>query len=359
MKILVTGSQGFIGKNLNSRLEIYPKVHLFQVDRSTPENELIQALEKSDLIIHLAGESRSRQQGDSFSNNLRYTEFITGHSKKTTPVIFASTNKKNHLAYWQVKQEEEKLLSSHFVNLKILRMDNVFGKWAKPFYNSVVATFIHSTIHHQPFQLFQEHELIPFLYIDELIELIIGKLNIIQGHSIDEIKGNDKISAKEVLSMIQTIHQDYEASKQLSYQDDFQNKLALTYLSYLPESLMVQPSASHPDSRGNFIELTKGNIDGQTSINVIQGNQVKGNHYHHIRWEKFLILSGDGHIRLRKKFTKDVIVFSSKEHRYQFVTIPPGYIHEIVNTGKSEMIVWMWSSLVYDSKSPDTYQENV
>jgi UDP-2-acetamido-2,6-beta-L-arabino-hexul-4-ose reductase len=123
--------------------------------------------------------------------------------------------------------------------------------------------------------------------------------------------------------------------------------------------LLVHPSISHPDSRGNFIELTKGKMDGQSSINVIQANQVKGNHYHHIRFEKFLMLSGEGQIRLRKKFTKDVLIFSSKEHRYQFVTIPPGYIHEIVNTGDTEMIVWMWSSLVYDAKSPDTYQENV
>lgn len=359
MNILVTGSQGFIGKNLISRLAFYPEVRLYQIHRSTSEVELIKALENSDLIIHLAGESRSRQQGDSITNNLRYTELIARYSKKTTPVLFASTNKKNHLAYWQTKQEEEKLLANHFTNLKILRMDNVFGKWAKPFYNSVIATFIQATIHQQPFQLFQEHELIPFLYIDELIDRIIGCLNTIQGHSIEEIKGNYQISAKEILALIQTIHGDYLASKLLGYQDEFKNKLAITYLSYLPESLLVHPSISHPDSRGNFIELTKGKMDGQSSINVIQANQVKGNHYHHIRWEKFLMLSGEGQIRLRKKFTKDVLIFSSKEHRYQFVTIPPGYIHEIVNTGDTEMIVWMWSSLVYDAKSPDTYQENV
>ena len=359
MNILVTGSQGFIGKNLISRLTFYPEVRLYQIHRSTSEVELIKALENSDLIIHLAGESRSRQQGDSFTNNLRYTELIARYSKKTTPVIFASTNKKNHLAYWQTKQEEEKVLTNHFTNLKILRMDNVFGKWAKPFYNSVVATFIQATIHQQPFQLFQEHELIPFLYIDELIDRILGFLNTIQGQSIEEINGNYKISAKEVLSLIQTIHQDYLDSKLLAYQNVFQNKLALTYLSFLPETLLVQPSTSHPDTRGNFIELTKGKNDGQTSINVIHPDHKKGNHYHHIRWEKFLILSGDGQIRLRKMFTKEVIVLSSKEYLYQFVTIPPGYIHEIVNTGKSEMIVWMWSSLVYDANSPDTYKEIV
>ena len=115
----------------------------------------------------------------------------------------------------------------------------------------------------------------------------------------------------------------------------------------------------HPDQRGNFIELTKGDLSGQTSINIIHKGFQKGNHYHHQRYEKFMILSGDGVIRLRKKFEAEVIEFHASKVMLQLITIPPGFIHHIENIGGSPMMVWMWSSLVYDPQSPDTFAETL
>lgn len=359
MKITITGSQGFIGKNLASRLSHLPNIQLHLLHRSTDEKTFRHAINDTDLIIHLAGESRSREVAKSFADNLRLTKLITTIASKITPVIFASTNRKNHLEYWQTKLQEETILSEHFSNLLILRMDNVFGKWAKPFYNSVVATFIDGTIHGKTFPLFDGDTPIPFVYIDDVVEYILVHYQNIQGQHTETLHGQYQVSAKTLLKQIQDVHQAYQSGIWLHSDDDFIAKLQRTYLSYLPPNQWIMSPTQHPDQRGNFIELIKGNIPGQVSLNVINSNQKKGNHYHHIRWEKFMVLSGKGSIRLRQKFSHDIITFSSQDIQLKLLTIPPGYLHEIINSDSEPMMVWMWSSLVYDPANPDTYPELV
>lgn len=359
MKITITGSQGFIGKNLASRLYHLPNIQLQLLNRSADEKTFYHALKETDLIIHLAGESRSREVAKSFTDNLRLTKLITSIASKTTPVIFASTNRKNHLEYWQTKLQEETILKEHFSNLLILRMDNVFGKWAKPFYNSVVATFIDGTLHEKTFPLFDGDTPIPFVYIDEVVAYILDHYQNLHGQHIETISGQYYVSANTLLQQIQAIHQAYQAGIWLHSKDDFLAKLQITYLSCLPPKQWFMTPPQYPDQRGNFIELMKGSIPGQVSLNVIHPNQKKGNHYHHIRWEKFMVLNGQGSIRLRQKFNSEIITFSSQDIQFKLLTIPPGYLHEIANSGSEPMMVWMWSSLVYDPANPDTYPELV
>jgi UDP-2-acetamido-2,6-beta-L-arabino-hexul-4-ose reductase len=359
MKIVLTGSTGFIGKNLRSRLESFPQLSIFYVSRNPDLHSLDNTLKDADLIIHLAGESRSRKTGDAFLENISFTQTIADHASSQTRIIFFSTNKQNHQAYWQAKIQEEGIIEKKFKHPTIVRLDNVFGKWALPDYNSVVATFITHTIANQPVNLFEEYAPIDFLYIDEvvdrLLELIFNPST--APHLI--WKGTNQVSAKVLLAMIQDIHQDYKNGSLLIYLDRFKQQLAITYLTYLHQNHLVMNAIDHPDQRGNFIELTKGDLSGQTSINIIHKGFQKGNHYHHQRYEKFMILSGDGVIRLRKKFESEVIEFHSSKVMFQLITIPPGFIHHIENLGVTPMVVWMWSSLVYDPQSPDTFAETL
>jgi UDP-2-acetamido-2,6-beta-L-arabino-hexul-4-ose reductase len=359
MKIVLTGSTGFIGKNLRSKLESFPHLSLFSISRNPDLNGLKNTLKDADLIIHLAGESRSRKTGDAFFENIAFTKTITDLASSQTRIVFLSTNKQNHQAYWQAKIQEEKIIKHKFVNATIIRLDNVFGKWALPDYNSVVATFITRIVANQPVNLFDEHAPIDFLFIDDVIDRIIAL--IFKPSDVSELiwKGTNQISAKVLLAMIQDIHQDYKHGSLLIYSDRFKQQLAITYLSYLHQDHLVMKAIDHPDQRGNFIELTKGDLSGQTSINIIDKGFQKGNHYHHQRYEKFMILSGDGVIRLRKKFESEVIEFHASKVTLQLITIPPGFIHHIENIGRSPMMVWMWSSLVYDPQSPDTYSEKL
>jgi UDP-2-acetamido-2,6-beta-L-arabino-hexul-4-ose reductase len=359
MKIVLTGSTGFIGKNLRSRLEAIPDVSLLFILRNPDINHLKHSLKEADLIIHLAGESRSRKNDDAFIENIAFTQLITNHASSQTRIIFISTNKQNHQAYWQAKIQEEAMIEKKFNQSTILRLDNVFGKWALPDYNSVVATFITRIIANQPVNLFDELVPIDFLYIDEVVDRIIELIFNPSSSPRLVWKGTTQVNAKRLLETIQDIHQDYINGNVLMYADQFKQQLAITYLTYVHQDQLVIKAMDHPDQRGNFIELTKGLISGQTSINVIHQGFQKGNHYHHQRYEKFMMLSGDGVIRLRKKFESEVIEFHSANVMLQMITIPPGFIHHIENTGSSPMMVWMWSSLVYDPQSPDTFAETL
>ena len=359
MKIVLTGSTGFIGKNLRSRLESFPQLSIFYVSRNPDLHSLDNTLKDADLIIHLAGESRSRKTGDAFIENISFTQTIADHASSQTRIIFFSTNKQNHQAYWQAKIQEEAIIEKKFKHPTIVKLDNVFGKWALPDYNSVVATFISHTIANQPVNLFEEYAPIDFLYIDEVVDRLLEL--IFKPTIIPQLvwKGTHQVNAKVLLAMIQDIHQDYKNGSLLIYSDRFKQQLAITYLSYLHQEQLVMKANDHPDQRGNFIELTKGDSSGQTSINIIHKGFQKGNHYHHQRYEKFMILSGGGVIRLRKKFESEVIEFHSSKVMLQLITIPPGFIHHIENIGGSPMMVWMWSSLVYDPQSPDTFAETL
>jgi UDP-2-acetamido-2,6-beta-L-arabino-hexul-4-ose reductase len=359
MKIVVTGSNGFIGKNLLATLAYKTNIEIETITRNSTLEELARKVQASDLILHLAGESRSRENSNAFLNNIRYTEQIIKYADKKKRIIFASTNKQNHLAYWQAKQTEEQLIKNHFSNHTIVRMDNVFGKWAKPFYNSVVATFLQGTIEAKPFQLFDELTPIDFLYIDEVVERMIELIHQPTSPSLLVWKGTFQIHAKGLLDMVQSIHQDYQSGQFLIYKDAFKQRLALTYLTYLPENQLILKPTQYPDARGNFIELTKNEMIGQSSINLIHPGFIKGNHFHHQRWEKFMILAGQGVVKLKQKFTNKVLSFEASHFTHQLITIPPGYIHLIENTGKDNMLVWMWSSLVYDANHPDTYADKI
>jgi UDP-2-acetamido-2,6-beta-L-arabino-hexul-4-ose reductase len=359
MKIAITGSSGFIGSNLKSKLETISHLTLSHLSRNTEASLLKKTLNDVDVIIHLAGESRRRNDFDAFQNNLAFTKQITDLSSFETRILFFSTTKQNHQTYWQTKLQEEIMIKEKFKYHTIIRMDNVFGKWAKPDYNSVVATFIKRTILDEAIHVFNEEQPIDFLYIDDVIERIISCIFNPTASRLLIWKGDLQSNARLLLEMIQSIETDYQAGSLLVYQDSLKQKIATTYLTYLPRERLAIPSMVHADQRGNFIELTKGHLEGQSSVNIINSGYKKGEHFHHIRFEKFMFLSGDGVLRLRKKYHDEVYEFTAKDFTHQMITIPPGYIHEIVNTGKSEMIVWMWSSLVYDANSSDTYKEIV
>lgn len=359
MRIFLTGSTGFIGKNLLAHLQFLPNIQVFASTRHTNLTELKDELSKADVIVHLAGESRSREEGEAFLNNIRYTEQMIKLTDKNKRIIFSSTNKQNHPAYWQSKQKEEQLIKGYFSNYSIVRMDNVFGKWAKPFYNSVVATFLQGVIEEKPFQLFDELKPIDFLYIDDVVKQLIDLILNPFSSGILTWKGVYQRNASDLLATIQDIHQDYKNGQFLLFNDPFKQRLAITYLTYLSPEKLILSTNEHPDQRGNLIEISKGNFDGQTSINLIQPGFQKGNHFHHQRWEKFMIISGEGTIKLRKKFEHKSLIFAAKDLYFKMLTIPPGYVHQIENNGKEKMLVWMWSSMIFDSHKPDTYPEQV
>jgi UDP-2-acetamido-2,6-beta-L-arabino-hexul-4-ose reductase len=361
MKIVITGSSGFIGSNLRAKLETIANVNLSLVSRNIESTLLKKILNDADLIIHLAGESRSRKDVDTFQHNLAFTKQITELSSKDTRIIFFSTTKQNHLAYWQTKLQEEAMIKETFKHHTIIRMDNVFGKWAKPDYNSVVATFCHNISRNIPIKINDENAKVSLIYIDdvvsEMIRCLQGNVTTIDG--ILRVLPEYEMTVGQIATLIQSFRDSRLNLSMANQKDLFIKKLYATYLSFLEEQQFMYDLTMHQDLRGSFTEIMKTRQEGQFSVNVSKPGITKGNHFHHTKNEKFIVVSGQALIRFRKVGSKEIIEYRVDGSKMQVVDIPPGYTHSIVNIGKQDLVTMMWASELFDPKNPDTYPMEV
>lgn len=358
MKILITGSTGFIGKNLIDVLRHQPEVELFLANSKTLVDQLSSWAKQADRVIHLAGYSRSREDEAIYQRNIQYSQQIIDLTPKSTPILFSSTHASGrHNAYVASKYEEEQRLFTHFEQCRVVRLDNVFGPWARPHYNSVVATFIHGVFFHETFSIFDEHVPKKFLYVDTFIDLVLAWIHHVET-GLTVLEGQFTQTPAEILKMIQNIKLDIENQSTILYEDAFKQHLATIIMSQLPSTLQQQKLVSHRDERGQFIEVNKHASAGQWSFNVIEPGAQKGNHYHRIRYEKFILVSGKVTLLQRSIHQQELIKIELTEP-FQIIWILPGMIHQLINHGDEQAVLLMWSSLLYDPEKPDTYYQTI
>lgn len=372
MKILVTGANGFIGKNLMAELQNQGFNDILAYDRSGGPTLLDKYTEVCDFVFHLAGVNRPEKETEFMAGNYGFTaellKSLKKHGNKAPIVLTSSVQATLDNPYGQSKRASEDLVFRYKQEMNIpvyvYRLPNVFGKWCRPDYNSVVATFCHNIANIYPIRIHNPEKRMDLVYIDDVVNSFIDKLK-------NRISGTDCLSGFEDITPVYTmkisdiallLYQFTESRYDLFIPDmsnDFTRKLYATFLSYLPEDQLSYRLKTNHDSRGSFSEFLKTNDRGQVSINVVKPHAVKGNHWHHTKNEKFLTVSGNGVVRLRKPDSDHVITFTVSGDQPEVIDIPPGYIHNIENTGDVDMVTVIWVNEVFDKNKPDTYYSEV
>lgn len=369
MKILITGAYGFIGRNLVSELRNQGFSNLMEIDKDSSNEQFTNAIIGSDFIFHLAGVNRPERVEEFESGNSKLTnkivEILINNGKKTPVLMSSSVQASLDNPYGKSKKAAEIILSDYGIKqnapVYIFRLTNVFGKWSKPNYNSVVATFCHNIANGLPIQITDADRSLQLAYIDDVINAFINclKSGVAAVNQDLTIKPVYDVTIAELAGSIRSFS---ESRKNLYVPDtsnEFIKKLYSTYLSYLHPRDFGYMLHSKCDERGSFTEFIRSKSAGQVSINITKPGITKGNHWHHTKNEKFLVIKGMASIRFRRIYNDDIIEYKVSDERFEVIDIPVGYTHQIENTGTSDLITLMWANEVFDQSNPDTYLLNV
>lgn len=365
MRILVTGSGGFIGKNLIAELKSKKLYEIFEYDIDTNLTLLHEYCREADFVFHLAGVNRPNEQSEFMDSNFGFTMTLLDSLKRhnnTCPVMISSSiQAKLDNPYGQSKKAGEDLLFTYGketgAKVLVYRFPNVFGKWCKPNYNSVVATFCHNIAHGLPIQVNDPNVVMKLVYIDDVVAELINALEDNE-NKVEEfcaVPVVHTITLGEIVDLIYEFKRSREERTVPNMSDDFTKKLYSTYLSYLPENQFRYELKMNTDHRGSFTEFLRTPDRGQVSVNILKPGITKGNHWHHTKNEKFLVVSGKGVIRFRAVHSNEVIEYFVSGDKLEVVDIPTGYTHNIENLGNEDMVTIMWANEPFDPTKPDTY----
>ena len=363
MKILVTGSNGFIGKNLISTLSQDINHKIISIDIENTAEELKESVLEADFIFHLAGVNRPKGDKEFFEGNTGLTETIIEilkQNNKQTPILITSSIQANlDNAYGQSKKAAEEVLKKYAdetgSNVYIYRLPNVFGKWCRPNYNSAVATFCHKIARDEEIWVNDCSISLNLVYIDDVVRCFIDTMNN-QPKSTDylEVTPVHPATLGEIVDLLKSFKDSRQNRTVAKMDHSLAKKLYSTYLSYLPEDQFSYPLQMNIDHRGSFTEFIKTPDRGQVSINISKPGITKGNHWHHTKNEKFLVVSGVGVIRFRKFDSDEIIEYFVSGEKLEVVDIPVGYTHNIENLGATDMVTIMWCNECFDPQNPDT-----
>jgi len=413
MKILVTGANGFVGKNLCSVLERLKDVTLLRYDIHNTLAELHAALDQADVIFHLAGVNRPKDPKEFETGNTGFTQdickYLMERGRKPLLVITSSAQAALDNAYGISKRQAEEavtayaaycLSESKIQNSEstisrscIYRLPNIFGKGCRPNYNSAVATFCHNIARDLDIKVNDPNAEMKLVYIDDVVEEFMRALtgNPTRQGEFCAVPVVHEVKLGQIVDLLNAFKRSRVDLLIPNQGDGFTKKLYATYLSYLPVDQFSYPLKMNVDARGNFTEILKTADRGQVSVNISKPKITKGNHWHHTKNEKFLVVSGRGVIRFRKveeilnselrilDSGKDdvpegtdsiqnpkskiqnsgIIEYFVSGEKLEVVDIPPGYTHNIENLGDSDMVTVMWCNEIFDPTRPDTIFENV
>lgn len=386
MKILVTGAKGFVGKNLCASLKnirdgkdrTRPSLCIDEVmeyDRDTPVTLLDEYCEKADFVFHLAGVNRPQHAAEFMEGNFDFAKTLLETLKQhrnLCPVMLSSSIQATCVGrydndYGRSKKAGEELFFAYAAKtgakVLVYRFPNLFGKWCRPNYNSVVATFCHNIANDLPIQVNDPAIVLELLYIDDLIaemlDALEGKEHRDGAFCVAPV--THRVSLGQIVDMINRFH---DQPKTLIMPEipanSFEKKMFSTYLSYLPAEKVSVPLKMNVDARGSFTELLKTESHGQVSVNISKPGITKGQHWHHSKWELFMVVSGHGLIQMRKIGTDEVLNFEVDGERIEAVHMLPGYTHNIINLSETENLVTvMWANEQFDCDHPDTFFEVV
>ena len=399
MNILITGAAGFVGKNLSAALHCLQNGtdrtrpgltigELYLYDKDSPAALLEEACQKADFVFNLAGVNRPKEQEEFMEGNFGFASTLLDTLKKyknTCPVMLSSSIKATLVGryaqggYGLSKKAGEELFFRYGeetgAKVLVYRFPNLFGKCCRPNYNSVVATFCYNYAHDLPISISDPAVELEMLYIDDLVAEMLDALEGKEHHC--EFEGLTTVltetgrycaapvSHRVTLGEIVALLDSFKAQPQTLLMPEipegsFAKKLYSTYLSYLPKEKAIFPLKMNVDARGSFTELLKTESCGQFSVNISKPGITKGQHWHHTKWEFFIVVSGRGLIQQRKIGTEEVLNFEVSGENIQAVHMLPGYTHNIINLSETEnLVTLMWANERFDPAHPDTFFEVV
>lgn len=398
MNILITGANGFVGKNLTEALKNIrdgkdrtrpdlkiEEIYLYDIDSS--KEELETACEKADFVFNLAGVNRPKDNSEFIKGNFGFAEELLDTFKRYNnkcPVMLASSVQATLIGrydsdYGRSKKAGEELFFNYSAEtgarVLVYRFPNLFGKWCRPNYNSAVATFCYNTANDLPITVNDRNTELELLYIDDLVtemlDALLGKEHNCEFDGVRTVlKENGKycaapITHKVTLGEIADLLDGFKTQPQTLLMPEipvnsFAKKLYSTYLSYLPKEKVSFPLKMNVDSRGSFTELLKTQNCGQISVNISKPGITKGQHWHNSKWEFFIVVSGHGLIEERKIGSDEVLRFEVSGDKIEAIHMLPGYTHNIINLSETENLVTvMWANEQFDPNKPDTFYEEV
>jgi UDP-2-acetamido-2,6-beta-L-arabino-hexul-4-ose reductase len=367
-KVLVTGSKGFVGRNLCAVLRRREDVELYEYDVDNKPEDLDSALREVDCIIHLAGVNRPENPDEFETGNTGSIDEICVKLKAIgrSPKIVLSSSIQAELdnPYGVSKRRAEKALQRFAENTGaecvVYRFKNLFGKWCRPNYNSVTATFCHNIANDLPIQISDPAHEIELTYIDDVVEAFIAELESVSpGFRFAQPLESVRISLGELAEKIYFFKKMRTSLHLPVLDNDFDHALYGTYLSYLDTRDFEYGLKKRSDQRGSLAEFLKSSSMGQIFVSRTKPGITRGDNYHHTKTEKFLVLQGTAVIRFRHIEGDEILEYPVNGEKYQVLDIPPGYTHSIENVGEDELVTLFWASEMFDPDRPDTYFEEV
>lgn len=364
MKVLITGANGFIGKNLIANLQERNDVEVIKFSHEEEVSILDAYAKEVDFIFHLAGVNRPQNVEEFKTGNTDLTKALCAAvaiSGRNVPIVYTSSIQAElDNAYGSSKRSAEDALNAlsaeHGVDVYVFRLPNVFGKWARPSYNSAVATFCYNIVHDLPISINDANAKISLVYIDDVvssfIEVMDGKRS---ANTAAIVEPNYSISVGELSAVLYAFKESRESMITERVGTGLVRALYSTYLSYLPPQAFTYKLPKHEDNRGVFVEMLKTKDSGQFSYFTAHPGITRGGHYHHSKTEKFLVIKGKACFRFRQIVTDEFYELFTDGATPEVVETVPGWSHDITNVGDEEMVVMLWANEIFDRELPDTY----
>jgi len=369
-QVLVTGASGFIGSHVMTALAGLDDVELSGLGSSASRETLLSAARHADVIVHLAGVNRPTDDMGFQLVNAELTAAlcrVTAETQRHPLILFSSSIQSgNGTPYGNSKLAAENSLeqwsSAGHGAAVVLRLSNVFGKWTRPQYNSAVATFCHAIANDAPYVIADSARTVPLLHVDDVVALITRYLTgaLVADRFARVDVGPVRVIALGELEGMLLAFRASRATLQLpDFSDRFIQALYSQYLSYMPTDGFAYSLTTHADQRGSLAEFIKGPAFGQIFVSRTNAGVTRGNHWHHTKTEKFLVVYGEAVIRFRRIGSDAVIEYCASGNDFRVVDIPPGFVHSIENVGAGEMVCVFWASEIFDPSRPDTHFEAV
>ena len=371
MRVLITGANGFIGKNLHLYLAERKDVEVSCFAHSNNLSELSTVLRGVDFVFHLAGINRSQEPAEFISGNVNFTQALcaalvalkTATGKKPSIVYASSIQAAGSSSYGVSKREAERALfelaRNYEIPVHVFRLPNVFGKWCKPHYNSVVATFCHNIAHGLPIEVHDPATPLNLVYVDDVIarflQLMDGADACVGDSGFEVVGSQYSISVGELAAQIKAFQNSRDTLVIERVGAGLVRALYATYVSFLPGKLFTYSVPQYSDPRGVFVEMLKTTDSGQFSFFTAHPGVSRGGHYHHSKTEKFLVIKGRARFRFRHLLTQERHELVTTSDHPEVVETVPGWTHDITNVGTSELIVMLWANEVFDRSRPDTF----
>jgi UDP-2-acetamido-2,6-beta-L-arabino-hexul-4-ose reductase len=368
VRVAITGADGFVGRNLALRLRESSRYTILPIDIGTSDADRRAALAQSDVVIHLAGVNRPKDEQEFAEGNSGFTATLCDELKadgRAVPVVFTSSAQAvRDNPYGRSKRDAESALEAYAqetgARVAILRLWNVFGKWARPNYNSAVATFCHNIARGLPIRVDDPTAVVRLVYIDDVVDAMIAMIDAaVPETGLVEVGPVHETTVGELAGLINRFAQSRTDLSIGKVGTGFVRALYATYVSYLPPESFAYGLTKHADPRGVFAEMLRTPETGQFSFFTALPGVTRGGHYHHTKTEKFLVVQGEARFGFRHVLTGERVDLVVRGEEARVVETVPGWVHDITNIGTDVVVVLLWANEVFDPQRPDTIAAKV